>query len=32
VKRFDVMDQIMKVSKGRSETRSNLVSKVSHFK
>jgi hypothetical protein len=28
----DVMDQIMKGSKGRSETRSNLVSKFSHFK
>jgi hypothetical protein len=26
------MDQIMKGSKGRSETRSNLVSKFSHFK
>jgi len=32
VKWFDVMDQIMKGSKGRSETRSNLVSKLSHFK
>jgi hypothetical protein len=32
VKWFDVMDQIMKVSKGRSETRSNLASKFSNFK
>jgi vacuolar-type H+-ATPase subunit E/Vma4 len=32
VKWFDVMDQIMKGSKGRSETQSNLVSKFSHFK
>jgi ribosome recycling factor len=32
VKWFDVMDQIMKGSKGRSETRSNLMSKFSHFK
>jgi lauroyl/myristoyl acyltransferase len=29
---FDVMDQIMKVSKGRSQTRNNLVSKFSNFK
>ena len=32
VKWFDVMDQIMKGSKGRSETQSNLVSKFSHVK
>ena len=32
VKWFDVMDQIMKGSKSRSETQSNLVSKFSHFK
>ena len=32
VKWFDVVDQIMKGSKGRSETRSNLVSKFSYFK
>ena len=32
VKWFDVMDQIMKGSKGCSETGSNLVSKFSHFK
>jgi hypothetical protein len=32
VKWFDAMDQIVKGSKGRSETRSNLVSKFSHFK
>jgi len=31
VKWFDVMDQIMKSSKGRSQTRSNLVSKFSDF-
>jgi hypothetical protein len=29
---FDVMDQIMKGSKRRSETRSNLVSKFSQLK
>ena len=32
VKWFDVMDQIMKGSKSRSETQSNLVSKFSHVK
>jgi vacuolar-type H+-ATPase subunit E/Vma4 len=32
VKWFDVMDQIMKGSKGRSQTRSNLVSKFSNYK
>jgi hypothetical protein len=32
VKWFDVMDQIMKGSKSRSETRSNVVSKFSNFK
>jgi len=32
VKWFDVMDQIMKGSKGRSETWSNLMSKFSNFK
>jgi hypothetical protein len=32
VKWFDVMDQIIKGSKGRSLTRSNLVSKFSNFK
>jgi vacuolar-type H+-ATPase subunit E/Vma4 len=32
VKWFDLMDQIMKSSKSRSETRSNLLSKISNFK
>jgi flagellar biosynthesis chaperone FliJ len=32
VKWFDVMDQIVKGSKGRSQTRSNLVSKFSNYK
>jgi hypothetical protein len=32
VKWLDIMDQIMKGSKGRSQTRSNLASKFSNYK
>jgi hypothetical protein len=32
VKWFDIMDEVMKGSRGRSETRSNVVSKFSNFK